>query len=380
METAAIQVEAPESKSRVGRGIAPKDLIAQVRNTIPFIFANSDETLLKAPHLEPIFGRHDFNDPLQYFNLCLAAHHATVSSFVPTDVDNLIRKKLWSASAVGGAEAERNAVLSRMWELVVASYTWNFRSLSARYVTLPGGEVTLSGHNGEWLSTAVAAYGGLKRRLPELAADMAARIEAELVQEALIFREFVKNGDGLKALMSATLIAHNLGDFHRVVEMWGLQSDSALQFRALASPALNVACALNKQMMAVENHRHFVLRRPRALRRSAVLFLPLAPFLDDWGGKLCISGVLDSAELGEVVEALIDGFQALPGTVGYARALAGIESAFAGGASALHRHLPAKVTRTLKAGALRSQISIPRERFEQQWARAVLQFCRNSGI
>ncbi len=371
MESVSIQ----EAGLAPRRGIAPIDLVGQVRNTIPFIFASPAETLSQAPHLSPIFETCRFEDPVGYFQLCLAAHHATVSSFVPTDVDNLIRKKLWTGLA-GRVGVDLDETLRRMGQLVLESHAWDYRSLSARYVDSVDGSATLSGHNGEWLSTAVAAYGGLRRRLPALATDIAARVEAELKQESAIFSGFVKAGDGLNALRAATLIAHNVGDFQRVVEMWGLKGDPVLQFPVLASPTLTMACELNKQMMAVENHRHFVLRRPRALRRSAVLFLPLAPFLDDWGSKLCISGALSLPELGEIVEALIDGSQSLTGTVGYARALAGIESSFSGGPSELHRHLPAKVSRTLKAGSLRSQISIPRQRFEQQWSKAALLFCR----
>jgi len=33
-----------------------------------------------------------------YFALCLACHHATVATFIPTDVDTKIRGILWQAS------------------------------------------------------------------------------------------------------------------------------------------------------------------------------------------------------------------------------------------------------------------------------------------
>ena len=356
-----------EKEIRVRPGITPGDLVGAVRNTIPFIFADPERWLVLAPHVRPLFEPLNFDDPVSYFHLCLVAHHATVSSFVPTDVDNQIRKKLWTSNT--------DETLLRMYRLVVESHAWDYRPLSARFVESPVSGARLAGHHGEWLSTAVAAYGALRKRAPEQAAEIAARMDAEITQESAIFADFVKAGDGCNALRAATLIAHNLGDFERVVVDWNLAGDAILQFPVLTGAVLRTAGELNKLKMAVENHRHFPLRRPRALRKSAAFLLPLGPFLDDWGIRLCKGGVLTAEELAEIVEALVDGSQLLEGTVGYARALAGIESAFPGGASALHAHLPAKVSRTLKSGALRSLISQPRQRFESQWSHAAIQFC-----
>src|SRR5438046_876031 len=98
------------------RGVSPSILLAQTKNTVPFIF---DRDFLTAPARENSYlhalleldksvtalaRSGDAGTPLktspqlthsQYFELCLAAHHATVASFVPTDVDNQIRFRLW---------------------------------------------------------------------------------------------------------------------------------------------------------------------------------------------------------------------------------------------------------------------------------------------
>ena len=54
-------------------------------------------------------------------------------------------------------------------------------------------------------------------------------------------------------------------------------------------------------------------------------------------------------------------------TVGYARALAGMEQAFSGGLNRLTQYVPSRVARTLKAGPLRNLCAISRTRFESQW-------------
>ena len=44
-----------------------------------------------------------------------------------------------------------------------------------------------------------------------------------------------------------------------------------------------MAGALNKDVMATENHRFLALRKPRALRASRELLLPIGPFFESWG-------------------------------------------------------------------------------------------------
>ena len=139
----------------------------------------------------------------------------------------------------------------------------------------------LTGHLGEWFSTAVAAYGALRRKDPDRAAAMAALIDEEMVRQARIFEAFKRAGDGVNLLKSATILAHNLGDFDRVVDMWALDADDPLRrwykagHEAGREKALKQAGDLNKALMAIHSHRHFPLREPKALRRAVPAQFPL---------------------------------------------------------------------------------------------------------
>jgi len=104
------------------------------------------------------------------------------------------------------------------------------------------------------------------------------------------------------------------------------------------------------------------------LRQSADLLLPVGPFFDDWGRKIALHPGLNPKEVGSIVEALVDGWEKLKTpTLGYPRALAGILDTFPGGFSGLSEYIPARISRTLKSGKLRSLICIPKKRFEEQW-------------
>jgi len=91
-----------------------------------------------------------YGEQLQdYFALCLAAHHATVATFVPTDVDTKIRGVLWH-------ESRDPEVLRPMLRLALASRSWTEEGISIRAIR------GVSGHNGEQWS---AIAGGLGRLL-----------------------------------------------------------------------------------------------------------------------------------------------------------------------------------------------------------------------
>lgn len=362
------------------RGISPSLLIQQVKNTVPFIF---DPLFISSRGTENIFltrlrdlekelseqGNGIEFDHSEYFELCLTAHHATVGSFVPTDVDNQIRFKLWHPAV--GLET-----LSKMAALVLASYHWNDRLVSARWIVVPETGERLSGHTGEWFSTAMAAYGALRRKSTSFAADIAGLILREIQREAKIFEQLKKSKNGLGVLKACALISHNLGDLERVIQMWNLPQDdflveSILQFTTTPNSSVksNLIDAKNLycHFMAVENTRHFALRSPRCLRKSADFLLPIGPFFDDWGKVIGKHPGLKSEEVGEIASSLVDGWERLKGTVGYARALSGILETFPGGYHSLSSYLPVRIARKLKSGELHSLCSISQKRFEDRW-------------
>ena len=139
---------------------------------------------------------------------------------------------------------------------------------------------------------------------------------------------------------------------------------------------------MNRAFIAAENHRHFALRGPRALRRSVDLLLPMAPFLDQWGTRVATHPGLSSEDVAAVVEALYSGWEKLKGPDGlkithaYPRAVAGILDAYPGGMSALSEILPARVERNLRTGLFRSLVAVPEPRFTEQWAQRALGFLR----
>ena len=173
------------------RGISIPVLLFQVKNTVPFIFnqdfisqssSSASPFLATLNHLKKKIENNEPDSDLsheEYFKACLSAHYGTVASFVPTDVDSQIRFKLWHPALPG-------QITEKMALLVKESYHWDSRPVSTRWVrSTENGEI-LSGHAGEWLSTAVAAYAALRKKNPDSAADLGGLIVRELQKEAKI--------------------------------------------------------------------------------------------------------------------------------------------------------------------------------------------------
>lgn len=366
------------SEESVPRGISPQLLVSQVKNTAPFLF--EDGFYRRG---DPQYGYLEFlqtfQEPLShldYFRLCLAAHHSTVGTFVPTDVDNQIRFKLWSPKLPLDT-------LRSMAELVVETLQWDTTRVSTRWIRGPKEGGLLSGHQGEWLSTAAGAYGAFRKKDPEIAAWIGSEIAKEVIREAAVLKDCVRARDGVRILKASTILAHNLGDLDRVLDQWAVPEGDPLRegyYKAahretpFAGNLLRLAGDLNKKCMADENHRHFVLRAEKPLRRSADLLLPIGPFFDDWGRTVALHPLLQPKEIGQIVEALLKGFERLKTSVGYARALVGIQGGFKGGMGELKNYLPSRVFRDLKSGHLRTLTAVPRSRFEEQWAQVAFQF------
>src|SRR5271170_1014385 len=83
-----------------------------------------------------------------YFALCLACHHATVATFVPTDVDTKIRGIVWR-------ESRDPEVLRPMLRLALTARGWTEAGISIRAVR------GVSGHNGEHWSAIAGGLGYL---------------------------------------------------------------------------------------------------------------------------------------------------------------------------------------------------------------------------
>jgi hypothetical protein len=359
--------------------ISPAQLLEQVRTTAPFLF-DGDAPDAAGPRAY-IRTLRDYSgaslSPSDYYRYCLCAHWATAGTFVPTDVDNAIRWKLWQDISPNLAAAQA--------ELVLEALAWDYTPVTARVVRGPKGEL-LSTHEGTWFSVAVGAYAGCREKRPDLAAKVldAMRLEAE--RERAIFEAIADRGDGIAVLKASALIAHNFGDLDRVADQWELSNandplkrafyDAAKPGTTLFGGLLGWAGALNRKFLSADNHRHYPLREPRGLRRAPELLIPVGPFFDDWGRAVARHPALAREDVADVVRALLDGWARLHGPVGYARTLAGIVEVFPGGRSALGKLLPGADRRQLESGPIKAAMDVPQERFEAQWANRVRQIPR----
>ena len=172
--------------------ISPETLIAQVRSTAPFLaerlpapesarpidLGDSPDGFLRVLasweniHRAGLTAAEQLQD---YFAFCLACHHATVATFVPTDVDTKIRGIVWR-------ETRDLDSIRAMLRFALTSRQWTEDGISIRAVR------GVSGHNGEQWS-AIAAGLGYLLELGDTAsaAEALAAIEAEIDREQAVF-------------------------------------------------------------------------------------------------------------------------------------------------------------------------------------------------
>jgi len=375
------------------RGIDPQLLLSQVKGTMPYLA----EDLALAGHFPPArvladYAQADPSAPLshfEYFRLCVSSHYLTCATPVPTDVDNQIRHKLWPA------ELPLDTALE-MARLVLESRRWDFNQVTARFVCgaegTPWAQEPLSGHLGEWFTVAAGAYCGLRRQAERgnasaraMRAELFAAILDEIQRHSEIFGSLWKAQDGIACLKAAAAIAHNFGDLDRVMDMWSLGPEDALRrdyYRLAVEPLdsnrklrylgrLWAAGQLYKSQihgsaMALENHRHFALRKPRCLRRRRDILIPTGPFFDDWGLRiakyLATPDGKPSEDTLEVALALRRGWEKMPKTMGYGRALRGMLS--------VHENLDlGELTRDRP---FRAVLETSQAGFERQWNEVAL--------
>ncbi len=375
--------------------IAPATLVEQVRHAAPFLFEGvappAPDSLLAAA--EAPRGWHQVlrhadsvaRDPAPeaYFLLCLACHHASVGSFVPTDVDSNIRGHLWAPR-----EQADTGWLARQTALALAARHWDVRGIAARVVFLEG-EAPLGGNDGEHLSVSTGALAALARAEREdLAEPVEAALAAELEREARLFlRVAAQPGAELDALRLAAILTHNSGDVDQAISYWPKHPRldgprarfSDLEHRPEAfGGAFVLAARVYGALLSAEGHRNYPLRAVRALRRSSELLLPLGPFLDDWGRRVARHPALNDAERAEVVGALLTGYRKLQGQQGYQRALAGLDEAVPRGLEGLARALPNAARATLRDPDLRRAMAVPQASFESSFRKRAAALLRGT--
>ena len=348
----------------VKAGILPRVLAEQVRSTAGWLWKDprADAIVSALDHVEAAEADRP-SGGLAYLEFLLTAHHATVATFVPTDVDTRIRHHAWAA-------IEDEETISRALDAIDRIAAWDVHVVSERVVGSNVG--TLSGHDGEWLAVRAGALGRAAAcAFDALVTRIATTIDAELDRERAIFEDAVRSSSPQRILSIATTIAHNLGDLSRVVEGWPARPELApLRARFIrlghteAKPrtSFEMAGALNLAIMANENHRFLALREARALRASRSLLLPIGPWFDAWGET--VARELEDGDRAEVVAALLNLHLSHPSELGCLRALAGIHRATRGGLELHVPDLPARIRKEALRGKVREAIDLPKERFD----------------
>lgn len=360
------------------RWIAPETLIAQVRSTAPFLQdrlpAREPSRLIDLGAFPDGFLRVlaswenmlreglAVQEQLQdYFALCLACHHATVATFVPTDVDTKIRGIVWR-------ESRDPEVLRPMLRFALASRGWTEDGISIRAVR------GVSGHNGEQWSAIAGGLGRLLEVGDTAAAEEAqAAIEAEIDREQAVFDALAREpGAELDLLRLSMTLAHNRGDLTQGMGFWKRTPLTApVQEHLSTRGRFALAVRIYQHTgLSAEGHRHYPLRPVKVLRRSPETLLPLCPFLDEWGAT-----VARLEERHEVLEALVSGCQKVQGQQGYYRAIAGMRAAGGGDFDRAAVRMSNGAQRLLRSAELRKLVDVPRASFESMMrkrARAAL--------
>lgn len=362
-------MRSPDYHGRVKAGIAPELLVSQVKNTAAWLW--SDPRAEAATRvLDDLAGAgacYRGADGTAYLSLLLAAHHATVATFVPTDVDARIRHHAWQALATKDA-------LAAACDAVDAVAAWDVHPVSARVFVSPA-HGPISGHDGEWLAVRAGALGrAAVLEAGDVVDRLVAQLDAEIEREEAILREVLDADAARPALSVSTIVAHNLGDLSRVVDEWPRHDTLAPlrdRYVRLGHPdaktrrgAFVTAGILNKALLAHENHRFLPLRKPRALRASRELLLPIGPWFDAWGETIARSSHLEDADRAEVLAALLELHARDPAQEGCLRAIAGLHRATRGGIEIHVPDLPARMRKDALRGRVRDALDVTVERFD----------------
>lgn len=358
-------------------GIAPNLLLKDIENTAPFIFKGEVNTegkerayLAKLIHYKKNLNLLKHIDLTEYFYLCMSAHWSTAGTFVPTNVDNQIREGLWKHRQAGPH-------MDRMARITIDSWNWDYQQVTNRKSYNPSNGQVMSTHEGTWLSVAIGAYNALiKNRKHALADEVADVMLAEITKEEKLLLELREKRDHINFLRTTALMAHNFGDFDRVMDQWEMPEDDPFRLRAYKlghklnenySPILVYAGQVNKKFLSVENHRHMSMRQPRALRRSHHFLIPVGPFMDDWGKTLGESKLLTHPERGEIISAFFEGYKRQNQAYGYARAYRGLINALPQGLDTLQADVPYDVVQDIRKSAFQVIADQSEEEFIQKF-------------
>lgn len=373
------------------KGIAPNILLKHVENTAPFLFKGELDTTGKdRAFLEKLrFYKKNLKqlkniDLAEYFHICLCAHWTTAGTFVPTDVDNQIRKTLWCHGTI-------QKYIDKMAKVTMESWKWDYSQVTNRKSYNRLNDEVMSTHEGTWLSVAIGAYCALvKNKKDKLAEEMGELILAEIKKEEDLLKQLREDRDHINFLRAAPLMAHNFGDLDRVMIQWEMDEDSAFYKRIFKlghklnpnyDPILVYTGKVNKEFSSKENHRHMSMRQPKCLRKSNKFLIPVGPFMDDWGHALGSSDQLSTAEKAEIVGAFFEGYKRQDQAFGYIRAFRTLLENVDGGLSFFEQDLPFDIIAEIKKSPFSEMAKITKEEFEEDYRQRLSDFvCPETGL
>lgn len=403
---------------RLGNGVealTADSLIGLVRSTAPYLFPESSERMViddedgvssmrttdptstqRLLHLSA--GRQGWRDVLSsplrsiratskpteeervdYFALCMASHFATVATYVPTDVDSKIRGHCWKDPSPD--------VLYAQLEILKHALQWNADEVSRKVVSVYddelGQDMSVSGHNGEWLGVLCGAWGAfLNLGDMKTASFLEHAIYSELNREAKAFRLQRMTKPNTQSdtmlLKIAAIVTHNVGDVDQGLSYWDDTKEKYRQEFAKFSRLAHergerfggeflIAKALYKDLLSAEGHRNYPLRESKCLRRSPDFMLPLGPWYERWGRLVATHPGLSEDERTHITRQLLRGCDSsskawcVPNQVGYYRALQGIASCT--GVERMSLHLDKDSRAVLNDHLARSHLSLTEDAF-----------------
>ncbi len=366
--------------------IAPNLLMKDIENTAPFLFQNEIET--NRPNREYlyklIFYKKNSNQLkhlslYEYFYLCLCAHWTTAGTYVPTDVDNLIRQKLW-------LDPQAKKHLQKMIDLTITAWKWDYSEVTKRSCFDDQSDFYISTHEGTWLSVAIGAYCAAKKF-----GLNSEKIEEVILQEIKNTENYLtllnERQDSIKFISLAPLVAHNLGDLDRVMVAWDQHETDSFckhiyklghRVSDSFSPLLFHAGKVNKAFTAKENHRHLSLRKSKALRMSKEFLVPVGPFMDDMGVAIGQSEKINIGQKAEIITALWDGINREQEAFGYMRVFARICNELDGGFSSFEEYLPFDVFQNIKKSNMYQHLEIDQSEFENTYKVKLREFSKDN--
>ena len=279
---------------------------------------------------------------IDYFALCLAAHFATVASYVPSDVDSKIRGHCW--------EDPSEDVLESQLLIFKNALEWDISKVSNKVIQVYDDNKSrpelISGHHGELLGVLCGAWGAFLRKGNMKRANfIETLIQTELDREAKLFRQLRLRESNLEndtlLLKLSAILTHNVGDIDQGYSYWGQSIMKHISKHQLFSRLAHQrgerfggefirAKALYKQFLSAEGHRNYPLREARCLRSTPEFLLPFGPWYESWGRLVATHPTLSEDDRVMVLRQLLRGCDSkskawcVPNQIGYYRALNGM--------------------------------------------------------